>query len=256
MLIGLFALQARAADSLVCSITVKQTFFTVDVNGMIYYITPSHEIVRTDSCGAHAITYSNTLYGTPSAIDVVNPLKILVFYKDQQKLVMLDKTMSEIAVMSLNNINGASYLPSLVCRGSGGDHIWLFDELTQTCVRLDESGNKIASSEPWNQLFTDAEIPMWMYALRDHVYVYTNTGQLHVFDAFATAGKTFSLPAMPMDVIRDMFLVNSDSGAILFNIFTGEQFLIPLPLTGKMLRMHNGSMFAGDANGISVFRLP
>lgn len=246
-------LQLGATDSLVCTIAVKPSYFTVDANGMLYYVTASNEISRTDTCGNHTITYSNIANGTPTLIDVGNPLKILAFYKDQQKVVVLDKTMSEIAVLSLNNINGKSYMPSLLCRATGGDHIWLFDEFTQSFVRLDESGNKIAASEPIYQIFEKSEVPLWMVDIQDHLYVYTSGGLIYLFDAYGTPGTTFMLNDAPFSAYRNMFLIKGPTGFSLVNIFTNEVIALPLPATGDV-RLQNDLMYYYDGDHINVLQ--
>lgn len=246
---------AQATDSLLTQIPVAHTFFTTDVYNNIYCITPDNEIVRYNLNATTRVTFSNVRYGKPSFIDAGNPLKTLVYYADLQTLVILDKMLADIAVLRFSNINGTSYRPSVICRASGGDHIWLFDDLSQRVVRLDETGNLIAMSEPWYQLNLDEGTPIWMQSAQDQVYIYTSSGQLHIFDAFGTWSKTYTLPVQPSDIVQQQLLLHDAGGLRLFDLQTAQETLLPGNYSATSIHMQPNYLFLGDGMQISVISI-
>jgi len=245
---------AHASDSLFTRISVAHTFFTTDVYNNIYCITPDNEIVRYGLNGTR-VTFSNLKYGKPSTVDAGNPLKTMVYYADLQTLVILDKMLADIAVLRFSNINGTSYRPSVVCRASGGDHIWLFDELSQRVVRLDETGNLIAMSEPWYQLNIDAGTPVWMQSAQDQVYIYTSSGILHIFDAFGTWSKSFEIHSQPLDIVQQQLLLNDEAGLHLFDLQTTQEVFLPITCAGTTVHMQPNYLYCGNGTEISVYRI-
>lgn len=251
----LSCLQVGATDSLYTKVVQPHTFFTTDVYNNIYTITPNHEIIRQQLTGLNKVTYSNVRYGTPTMVDAGNPLKTLVFYADQQVLVILDKMLAEIAALRLSNLNGRVYRPSILCRASGGDHFWMFDDLSQRIVRLDENGNQIAISEPWYQLFTEQQTPLWMQSHADQLYVYTTSGQLCVFDAFATLGMQLDLPAQPLDMLGSSVLLHDAQGLRLLDIFTGQNTILPIVNIETQMEVQPQYMYSGNGSEIQVYLL-
>lgn len=245
---------ATAADTLITRLSVPHLYFTTDVYNNVYCINADNEVIRWNVSGTQKVTFSNQRFGKPTLVDAGNPLKTIVYYADLQTLVILDKMLADIAVLRFSNLNGTAYRPLMVCRASGGDHIWMFDDLTQRLMRLDESGNRIAQSEPWYQLFDTGEVPVWMKSLQDQVYIYTTSGQLHQFDAFGTPGKSYTLPSVPEDILNDQVLLNDAQGARLFDLQTAQETILPGNYTGKMIRLQPQHLFIGDKQVVEIFR--
>ncbi|MCX6293614.1 MAG: hypothetical protein NT127_04890, partial [Sphingobacteriales bacterium] len=77
--------------------TLKGDFnaFNVDAIGNIYLITPTDQLKKIKSDGSLVAVYNDVKrYGKMSAIDVHNPLKILIYYKNYSAIVVLDKLLS------------------------------------------------------------------------------------------------------------------------------------------------------------------
>lgn len=246
------ATRVSAADSLVLTIQQPHTFFTTDVYNNIYVITPAHEIVRRQISGANTVTFSNVRYGIPTLVDAGNPLKTLVYYADQQVLVILDKMLAEIAVLKFTALNNETYRPTMLCRASGGDHIWLFDELSQRIIRLDEAGNKIAVSEPWYQLFAEQQTPLWMQSHNDQVYVYTTAGMLCQFDAFGTLGVQVNLPAQPLDMTGSALLLREENGLRLFDLQSTQSTPLVTTCSDTLLEIQPQYLFGGNGTQITI----
>jgi len=241
-------------DSLVKQVDIAHVSFTTDVYYNVYCITPQNEIVRIHPFTGLRLTYSNTWLGKPDLVDAGNPLKTLVFYKNLQTLVILDKMMSEISVVRWNSQQGVAYRPSLLCRASAGDHIWMFDELSQRLMRIDESGNIIAAGDPWYQLYENPAIPEKMFSAGDQVYVYTSDGVLRSFDTFANPGKIYIMP-VPQDMFNSSVLFEENGNIMQFDLISGQSIVLRTAENNTMYTLRPPYLFAGQGSFIRLYAL-
>ena len=71
--------------------------------------------------------YANFELGVPTSVSLLNPLQILVFYKDTNTFVLLDKFLSEIKRVDLNTISpsrGAKWV-----NNTKNKEVWLYNSL-------------------------------------------------------------------------------------------------------------------------------
>ena len=66
----------------------------------------------------------------------------------------------------------------------------MYDELSRKLFRLDETGNQLASSEAFDQLFTEPIEVETLYSANDKVFISSKNSGVLVFDAYANFEKT------------------------------------------------------------------
>jgi hypothetical protein len=152
----------------------------VDKLGNYYLIDNENNIVKYNKNRKPVYSYSNNQFGNPAMIDVINPHKILVFYKQQQTLVFLDNTLSEISIISLNP---NSFYSSAGMANDG--NIWLFDSYYYKLVKIDMNGVLIDESFPVEEIgsakihdskIVERENYVLIVDMDDNVFLYTNLG--------------------------------------------------------------------------------
>ncbi|MBK9457061.1 MAG: hypothetical protein IPO24_16490 [Bacteroidetes bacterium] len=72
----------------------------------------------------------------------------------------------------------------------------MYDELSRKLFRLDETGNQLASSEAFDQLFTEPIEVETLYSANDKVFISSKNSGVLVFDAYANFEKLFQLHLM------------------------------------------------------------
>jgi len=222
-----------------CKKDITADYFTIDVRENIYYINSVNEIIKTSCSDSSFISYSNSNLGKPTRIDVSNPLKILVFYPDQQTVVILDNQLAELSQLSLKgNVNKPNYQPAAICKHSGTDHIWLYDELSRKLIRLDEAGNVLASSESFDQLFSfDVEVNT-LYCVNDKVYAsYVHTIEVN----------------MQVHQITDNYIIGLNKNALQFYDLRSLE-TISYPIQGDAVYLMGNKIFVHNGTSISVFK--
>lgn len=219
----------RAADSTSCKINITTSFFTADGLNQIYYVNADNEIVKFNCNDSTSITYSNYSLGTPTSIDVSNPLKILVFYKDQQTIVILDNELSAISTIQLKgNFNGINYQPAAICKLEGTDHIWMYDELSRKLIRLDESGQLLAASESFDQQFDFNLDVVKIFSSQDKVYVNVKNEGFLVFDAYANYVTTIPFLYIAEQVTDKYIIALNGITAIWYSLQSGKAISVEI----------------------------
>ena len=143
----------------------------VDALENIYVITPDFQLKKMNSDGAILSTFNDVKkYGTPSFIDVSNPLKNLIYYKSYGIIVTLDKLLTfrnSINLRSKQLFNVATVATSY------DNNIWLFDGAALKIKKLDDMGNTIAEGQ---------ELTFFGENIPEHVDMLANEKQVLLYD--------------------------------------------------------------------------
>lgn len=149
----------------------KFTDLNVDALENIYVITPDFQLKKMNSDGTILSTFNDVKkYGTPSFIDVSNPLKNLIFYKSYGIVVTLDKLLT--FRNSINLRNKQLFNVGAVAT-SYDNNIWVFDGASLKIKKLDDLGNTITEGQ---------ELTLFGDNIPDHVDMLANEKQLLLYD--------------------------------------------------------------------------
>lgn len=180
----LFA-QAKSNGEIHFNSQRKNANLTIDHFGNVYIYT-SRVIDKYNSSGKLLYTYSITNSSSITSIDVVNPLRILVFLKDINQLLFLDNTLSETGiVLNLNTIELP--LTTLVCNSSSKG-FWLFDSQNIELIHLSNSLETLSKSGNLALVLQRDLNVIGMKEFNNEVYLLSESSIL-VFDIFGTYSK-------------------------------------------------------------------
>ncbi len=116
----------------------KNSLINIDNFKTSYYLTNNVLIKETLD---HTFNYSNIQLGNISSTNTFNPLKINLFYKDFNTVVILDNRLAEIFKIDFN-INQNYKSISHISTGSDST-IWVYNQDTQQLELFDYKANKI-----------------------------------------------------------------------------------------------------------------
>lgn len=115
----------------------KISNFSVDADAYVgldnlgyYYYLKNNVLIKKR--GAEFWQYQNVGLGEINSVDIINPLKIVIFYENFNKVVLVDNQLNEIQV-----IDFAFLQVPIIARNvgmSGQNCLWVFDALTQQIV--------------------------------------------------------------------------------------------------------------------------
>lgn len=122
---GLFA-QENTFEIIEKTPLAAHTFTGVDTQGALFYITDNVLYKKT---AGELFNYQDFQLGKLGYVDILNPLKIIVFYPDAQTVVVLDNKLSEI--QRVNFVLTPPFLNVAGVSAANDNRIWVFNQDTQ-----------------------------------------------------------------------------------------------------------------------------
>lgn len=210
----LSAFTSKGQDSIlqlqpIKTITGLYQRFYVDNFGDIYLISNNSQIkkytVKGDSVG---VFNDNMRFGKLHSMDVSNPLKILLFYKEYNILIILDRflgirNMIDLKKQNLNQIAAA-------CISYDGN-IWLYDELNARIKKIDENGTVQLQSNDLRLSTVTAISPSFMYDANNKLYVYDSAIGCLLFDYYGSYQTNLNFKHLSNISLTNNELIGMDS---------------------------------------------
>lgn len=133
-----------------------------------YYYTKSNALYKKSA--KETISYANVGLGTIANVDIINPLKIVVWYADFNTAVLLDNTLNEIERVNFNEVIGFANIESVSM--ANNNSLWVFNKDNQqlelynyrsgvrTLISQPIAGNLLSRSSTFNfcHLLTEGEV--------------------------------------------------------------------------------------------------
>jgi hypothetical protein len=144
----------------------------------------------------------NTLNGNIEDIDVSNPMKILVFFKDFQQLVCLDNNLSTLTQFNLRN-NGFQEVSAVGL--SNDNHFWIFDQIKLTLSKMNDQGRIIIESD---NLLTQSGIELIADQIKEssNYVVLRDEDNLMMLDNFGQWIRNFSFTSNDLVSVTGRYL--------------------------------------------------
>ena len=158
------------------------TDFTVDNLGNLYLLYRTDQIKklgpRGDSIGVFNATRR---YGQLYSMDVTNPLKIILYYKDFGTIVALDRQLNVRNTIDLRRLN----IFQVKAVGLSFDNnVWIFDEQDGRLKRVSEEGRVIDQTNDLRLFFDSLPSPDQLIDQDKLVYLYDSTKGVYMFDYY------------------------------------------------------------------------
>jgi hypothetical protein len=233
---------------------VKGNSVEVDNLGDIYVLA-NQDVIKYKSSGQLFRSYSNKSLGNISRIDVSNPLKILVFYKDLSRLVFVDNTLSE----QKENVYLERFereFASLACTSNDENGIWLYDPVAFSLTRYNQKMNIKAEVLNINQLTGKAINPVWMTERGNRLYLVDSQNGIMMFDIFGTYLKTLPIKGLTkLWVDGELLVTLNENKELIISSSTGlEQKSIALPENNFTDMCWNaGKVYVLNKNRLTVY---
>ncbi|MFD1615640.1 hypothetical protein [Gelatiniphilus marinus] len=179
--------QEPIATSLINKTNLKaETFVGIDNFGTIFYINNN---VFNKKQANKSLTYSNVQLGKITYANTFNPLKINLFYKNFNTVVILDNRLGEIFKIDFNSIQPYKNVSQIT---TGFDNtLWIFNQDTQQLELFDYKAKKTrAKTLPVksNVLHIASNYNYCWLLTKTYLYKYNYFGSL----IFKTANNGFS----------------------------------------------------------------
>ncbi|MFI5134066.1 MAG: hypothetical protein ACHQEB_07005, partial [Chitinophagales bacterium] len=158
-----FIMKAQSDTSFHLIRTIKGDIvdFTVDNLDNIYILSSRNQVKKLNENGDSVAIFNDVKkFGQATLIDVSNPLKILLYYRDFSSIVVLDRFLNIRNTIDLRKQN----IFQVKAIGQSYDNkIWLYDELENKLKKIDEDGKLLFETTDFRQLFGETPAPQKIF---------------------------------------------------------------------------------------------
>lgn len=230
----------------------------VDHLDNLYVVSVTDQLKKYNAQGDSVGVYNQVKrFGKLHALDVTNPLKLLLFYKDFSTVVVLDRLLSLRVAIDLRRLN---IMQASAVGLSYDGAIWLFDAYENKLKKLDEGGTVLLETPDFRNVFADAVLPQQIIDQNGVVYLYDPAAGLYLFDYYGTFKKKLPITGWQGIAVWNNYITGvKDNQLQFFNTTTLLSGTRPLPLTpptSPNLRLANQKLFHWTADSVRIYNYP
>ncbi len=207
------------------------TDFTVDNLGNLYVLNQGGQLKKMGPSGDSIAVFNNVRqYGKIHFIDVSNPLKVLLYFKDFGTVVTLDRFLNTRSTLDLRR----KQLFQVKSIGQAYDNnIWVFDELEGKLKRIGEDGRLIDQSSDFRLLFDSMPSPQFIVDQNKLLYLYDAAKGVYLFDYYGTFKNRIRFTGWTDFSVINNTLFGRDAG-MLYRYEPGTLNLQQYPIPASM----------------------
>ena len=160
------------------------SYLDVDVLDNIYLITEKNQLKKIRANGDSLAVFNDVKkYGNPTLLDVSNPLKVLLYYKNFSTVIILDRF---LAVRNTINFRNQNIFKVKTLATSYDNNIWIFDEQNVSLKKINDEGKVLSETLDLRQLFDTVPSPGQITDKNNFVYLYDENRGFYIFDYYGS----------------------------------------------------------------------
>lgn len=113
---------AQQISAVAETVLVADTFVGIDSYNNTFFI---KDQVLNKVGGKGIFNFNDYQLGNISSVDIINPLKVIVYYEDTNTTVLLDNRLSEIERINFNDL--PQFINTAFVTNAGNNRLWLFN---------------------------------------------------------------------------------------------------------------------------------
>lgn len=158
-----------------------KNFFS-DNLGNIFLLLPNNSIKKINARGDSLGLFNDVRrYGDVYAVDVSNPLKLIVYYKDFSTVVILDRFMNIVNTIDLRRAN---ILQASAVAQSYDNNYWVYDALENKLKKINDGGETLLETADFRILFDETFTPSSIIDDNTQLYLYDEKYGWMIFDYY------------------------------------------------------------------------
>jgi hypothetical protein len=231
--------------------------FYADNLGNIFCITADNQVKKLNTKGDSLGVFNDVKqYGKIYSIDVSNPLKILIYYRDFSTVLLLDRFLNVISVIDLRQ---SQILQARAVAQSYDGNIWVYDDLDAMIKKLDYNGNILQQSADFRLLFDDAFSPAKIIDNNGQLFLYDIKFGWKIFDYYNGFKKNIPYLGWRDVQVSDNYLSGRDS--VYFYYAQASEWENTKAISGIDLanvlkvQLQTGQLFALKKDGIYIYSI-
>lgn len=242
--------QQSPAYQLVASVSSDASMAAIDKFGN-YYLASSNKLLKYSPEGKLLAPYEEFRYGNIGSIDVTNPLKIVVFFPDMMKAVILDRFLAPLSTYDFLQLGYPSV--TAVC-GSTDGRIWFYDIANLKLKKIDETGTILRESQSLNNLLDAVPVPNFLLEYGNTVYMNDSAQGILIFDLFGSYQKMIPVRGLDKFQLRERNVIYADKQQLYaYNTQSFSTLTLSLPVENFQQAVIGKSALLILKNGEALF---
>lgn len=227
--------QVAPAFQLVLGIKANAKIIHTDNLGNLYLVTPTNQLYKYGRNGSLTGTLNYNYTGNISQIDASNPMQIYLFYRELNKVVLLD---NNLAFRGEIDLNKAGIIQAAAMARSYDNNIWVFDLADLQLKKVNRKNEVEQSSGNIRQYVTGSPAISSIFDNNDRVFVTDTTNGVMVFDLFGSYLKTIPILGVTNLKVLDKYFFYYRNGLLnRYNWVAFQQSTYALPDTSRVLNI-------------------
>ena len=174
------------SSKLVSEFSVNAKFVQADDMGNLYIVSPTNQLYKYNYSGKVLATLNYNYIGNISSLDVSNPMEIYVFYKEINRVLLLDNNLAYRGELDLTKLN---ITQAAAIARSFDNGIWVFDLGDLQLKKISKDGILSQSSGNIKQ-FTQTDFIPNLLSDNTNQIMLCNDSICLLFDVFTAYIKT------------------------------------------------------------------
>lgn len=237
--------------------------FTVDNLDNLYVLNSRNQVKKFNANGDSVAVYNDVRkFGQASLIDVSNPLKVLLYYRDFTTVVMLDRFLNVVNVVDLRK---AGILQANAIAQSYDNKIWVYDEFEAKLKKIGEDGTLLQETPDFRLLLGQAITPVKIADENKYVYLYDPQKGVYVFDYFGALKNGILIQNWQNFKVSGKYIFGSKADTLNryeITSFTVDDWKLPEPIRqGRSFNFSSTRLYAlrsecdGKENCIYIYAI-
>lgn len=189
--------------SLIATILSKTKTITTDNLGNLYVLTNSNQLNKYGRNGGLTGTLNYNYTGNITQVDASNPLQVFLFYRELNKVVILD---NNLAYRGEVNLTKAGVIQAAAIARAYDNSVWVFDVGDLQLKKINQNSEVEQSSGNVRQFILNNTAINYLFDNGDKVFVVDANNGVLLFDVFASYQKTLPLKGVNEVKVLDRFM--------------------------------------------------
>ncbi len=254
LLMLLFSLSFRAGDyTLIEGIPFSGVnHFSTDNLGNAYVIV-ANQLLQFNSNGKPKANFSEVNLGELRSIDVSDPMKLILFYPDFSRLIILN---AQLALQSSIHLRQVGIEQAMLACGSSYGGYWVFDQQDFQLKKIDLNLQIVYQSGDMLSLTAVNVKPNYIIENNGFVFLNDPVNGIFVFDRYGTYFKTIPVKIEScFQIIENELLYISGASLKVIHLktFAEREILLPSHNDIKCARIENQELYLLTSDSLSFY---
>lgn len=239
--------------------TIKGSFenFTVDNLGNYFLLDKNNQLKKLSNNGDSVGVFNDVKrFGKLYSIDATNPLKVLLYYKDYNTVVVLDRFLNNVNTIDLRKAGIFQAGPIAL---SYDNNIWVYDEAESKIKKLNDQGEVNFESTDLRMVMDTVPLPVKIVDRDNFVYLYDPGQGLLVFDYYGTLkNKLPFLHLHDVQVLDKTMMGRKDGALVVYQLgsLNLREYKLPEAFAGsEKIKINTNAIYVLKEDGVRCYRI-